>query len=97
MKPIPEKPSRSLVMIGILLLLLGTVLAAQAQDDVLPLPGAHETMTVRLLNKTQALIRLKYNFGLSVSIDDDWMVTGSSHREGVEVHFYQREANQLWA
>lgn len=98
MKSIPEKPSRSLLLIAILLLLLGTVLAAQAQDGVLPLPGENPTMTVRLLNKTQALIRLKYNFGLSVSMDDDWMITGSSHgREGVNVHFYQRDANNQWA
>jgi hypothetical protein len=97
MKSISEKPYRIILIISVLLLLLGMVLAVQAQDGILPLPGDNGNTTTRLLNKTQTLIRLNYNFGSSVKLDDDWMITGSSDRNGVKMHFYQRDANQLWS
>lgn len=90
---------RSLFMVGTLLVLLSTGLIIWAQEPPLPLPGLAASGSSRVMSKTQTLIKPKYDFGRGISIDGDWLLTGSGDplNFGFAAYVYHQDFTGLWS
>ena len=90
---------RSIFTLGLILVLLSTGFIIWAQEPPLPLPGMNSNGGPRTLTKTQTLVKAKYDFGSDISIDGDWLLTGSADplNHGFAAYVYHRNSTSLWS